>query len=72
MTEECEEIIDNKTLPVKKYNKTVLIKQSTSLSSCKPFAASSILFLLISVIITGLFVNFYVKSQSKRKLQDYY
>ena len=39
-----------------------------SLSSCKPF----ILFLLVNVIITGLFVYFYVNSQSKRKLQDYY
>ena len=26
LTEECKEIIDNKTVPIKKYNKTVLIK----------------------------------------------
>ena len=62
----------NKTLPVKKYNKTVSIKENNSLVSCKPFVASSILFLLVSVIITGLFVYFYVNSQPKRKLQDYY
>ena len=70
LTEEFEEIIDNKTLPVKKYNKSVSIKENTSLSSCKPFVASSILFLLVSVIIAGLFVYFYVNSQSKRKFQD--
>ena len=26
LTKECEEIIGNKTVPIKKYNKTVLIK----------------------------------------------
>ena len=62
----------NKTLLVKKYNKTVSIKENISLSSCKSIVASSILFLLVSVIITGAFVYFYVNSQSKRKLQDYY
>ena len=81
LTEECEEITDdktvsiekhNKTLLVKKYNKTVLIKEKISLSSCKPFVASSIPFSLVSVIITRLFVYFYVNSLSKRKLQDYY
>ena len=43
LTEEREEITDNKTLRVKKYNKTLSIKENTSLSSCKPFVASSIL-----------------------------
>ena len=61
LTEECDETIDNKTvsvekhnktLPVKEYNKTVSIKENTSLSPCKPFFASSILFLLVSVVIT--------------------
>ena len=46
LTEECEEIIDNKTVPiekhnktllVKKHNKTVSIKANISLDSCKPF-----------------------------------
>ena len=81
LTEECEEIIDNKTVSiekhnktflVRKYNKTVSIKVNTSLSSCKPFVPSSILYFLVSVIITGLFVYFYVNSLPKRKLQDYY
>ena len=81
MTEECEEIIENKTvsiekpnkiLIVKKYNKTVSIKENTSFDPRKPSVASSILFLLVSVIITGHFAYFYVNLQSKRKLQDYY
>ena len=62
---------ENKNMSLKKYNKTVSIKENTSLNSCKPFIASSILFLLVSVIVTGLFVYFYDNSQSKRKLQDY-
>ena len=65
LTEECEEIIDNKTVPAKKYLNILL-------DSCKPFFASSLLFLLVSVIIVGLFVYFYVNLQPKRKLKDYY
>ena len=78
LAEECEEIIDNKTLlikenvSIKKYNKTVSITENISLDSCKPFVASSVLFLLVSVIFTGLFIHFFVNLQSKRKLQDYY
>ena len=53
LTEECEEIIDNKTvsiekhnktLLVKKYNKNVSIKENTSFDPCKPYIASSIFF----------------------------
>ena len=78
LTEECEEMINNKTLlikkynktvSIKKYNKTVPIKENISLYSCKPFVASSVLFLLVSVIIIGAFVYFYVNLHSK-KLQD--
>ena len=57
---------------VKKYNKTVSIKENTSFDPCKPNIASSILFLLVSVRTTGAFVYFYVNSHSKIKLQDYY
>ena len=75
LTEECEEIIDNKTLSAKE-NKTVSIKkhnkENNSLDSCKPSVASSVLFLLVSVINTGLFIYFDVNLYSKRKLQDYY
>ena len=49
---------------VHKYNKSQLVDK------CKPFIASSILFLLVSVIITGVFVYYHFNSQSKRKLKD--
>ena len=55
-------------MSIKKYNKTVSVKENISLDSCKP----SVLFLLVSVIITGAFIYFYVYSHSKIKLQDYY
>ena len=70
LTEECEEIIDNKTVPIKKYNNTVSIKENDSVNTCKTFVASSVLFLLISVITIGAFIYFYVNSHSKRGLQD--
>ena len=72
LTEECEEMVDNKTFQVKQNNTPVLIKENSSLNSLKSFVASSILFLLVSVLITGAFVSLYVNSLSKRKLQDYY
>ena len=78
LTEECEEIIVNKTLStkenvsIKKYNETVSIKENIPLDSCKPFVPSFILFLSVSIIITRLFVYFYVNLQSKRKLHDCY
>ena len=73
LVEECE-IIDNKTVSVKKKrNKTVSLKEHNySLDSCKPFVAPSISFLLLSVMTTGAFVYFYFSKQPKRKLQDYY
>ena len=71
LTEDCEEITDNKTVPiekhnktllVKKYNKTVSIKENISLDSCKPFVVSSVLFLLVSVITAGALIYFYINS----------
>ena len=62
----------NKNVSIKKYNKTISVKENISLDSCKPFVSSSVLFLLVSVIITRAFVYFYINSHSKRKLQDYY
>ena len=71
--EECEDIIDNKAITIKKYNKTVSIKENTSLvSSWKLFVASSIFFLLVSIVTVGAFIYFYVSLQPKRKSQDYY
>ena len=52
----------SKTLLIKKYNKTVLIKENISLDFFKPLVASSVLFLLVSVLITSAFVYFYVNS----------
>ena len=49
---------------VHKYNKSQLVDK------CKPLIASSILFLLVSVIITRVFVYYHFNSQSKRKLKD--
>ena len=60
-TEECEEIIDDTTKITQ--NKTIVIKELVE--SCKPLVASSILFLSVSTILTGLFVYFYCKSKSR-------
>ena len=65
LTEECEEIINNRTVPIKKYNKTVSTKED---NSCKPYVTSSILFLLLTVVLTVLFIYFYVNSWSKNDL----
>ena len=59
--EECEEIVDDIT-----QNKTALIKKL--LENCKPFVASSILFVSVSVILTGIVVYLYVKSKNKNDL----
>ena len=72
LAEKCEEIIDNKTVLIRKDNKTVSVKNCISLDPCKQYIASSILFLLISVTITGAFVYFYVNSLSKKRLQTFY
>ena len=56
LTEECKEITDIKE------NKTVtLIKK---IENCKPFVASSILFVCVSVISTGIMTYFYCKSRN--------
>ena len=54
--EKCEEIYDIKTA----NNKTILIKKT--LEDCKPFVASSVLFVSVSIISIGLFIYFYCKS----------
>ena len=51
LTEEREEIIDNKTVSIKTYNETVLVKNCNLFDPCKPYISSSILSLLVSVII---------------------
>ena len=54
--EECEEIIDSIT-----QNKNNCIKGIGK--NCKPFIALSILFVSVSIILTGIVVYFYVKSR---------
>ena len=68
-------MIQNQTLSIKKCNKIQSVHKYNKcqlVDKCKPFIASSILFLLVSVIITGVFMYYYFNSQSKRKLKDYY
>ena len=50
-------VINNKVVT----NKTILIKEIVE--DCKPFVASSIIFLLVLIILTGLLIYFYVKSR---------
>ena len=52
-TKKCVEIIDDITT----------ITQNQLVENCKPFAASSISFLLVTIILTGLLIYFYVKSK---------
>ena len=54
LTEQCEEIIDNEAVSI---SKTI-----TTLDSCKRFVASSVLFLSVSALLTGVFIYFYFKS----------
>ena len=55
--EECEEIIDDTTTFTQ--NKTIVIKELVE--NCKPFVASSILFVSVSITLTGIMIYFYVK-----------
>ena len=57
ITEECEEIIDDTTTITQ--NKTVSVTKFVE--NCKPFATSSILFVSVSVILTGIMIYFYAK-----------
>ena len=59
--EECEEIIDDTTTITQ--NKTIVIKELVE--NCKPFLASSILFVSVSIIVTGIMIYFYVKSKNR-------
>ena len=59
--EECEEIIDDTTTITQ--NKTIVITELVE--NCKPFLASSILFLSVSIIFTGIMIYFCVKSKNR-------
>ena len=55
--EKCDEIVDIK------QNKKVLITKQ--IENCKPFVVSSILFVSVSIILTGIMIYFYVKSRNR-------
>ena len=61
--EECKETIDDTTIT---QNKTVAVTKYVE--NCKPFIASSILFVASSIILTGLVVYFYCKSKPNNVL----
>ena len=47
------------------HNKTVSVKNCNSCDPCKPYVALPILFLMISIKISGVFVYFYLNSHPK-------
>ena len=55
---ECKEIIDNIL-----NNKTVL--RIKYVENCKPFVTSSILFMSVSIILTGIMIYFYARSKNR-------
>ena len=62
--EQCEEIIDDINYVIQ--NKTVtLIKK---IENCKPFIGVSILFLYISIILTGMMIYFCLKPRKNNAL----
>ena len=71
LIDECEEniredeMIKNKAKSVHKYNKSQLVEKY------KPFVALFILLLLVSLIISGIFV-YHLNSHSESKIQDIY
>ena len=69
-------MIQNETLSIKKCNKTQNSVQKYNkiqlVDKCKPFIASSISFLLVSVIITGVFCIIISIHIQKELLKDYY
>ena len=80
LAEECDkntdenEVIHNETLSIKEYNKSTNKNLNTLSSSdpYKPYVALSILFLMMSVTISGAFVYFYLNSRPEKVLQTYY
>ena len=56
---------------IQECNKSIN-KDLNTFDPCKPYIASSIFFLLISVIISSAFLYFYLNSRPKKELQTYY
>ena len=78
LVEECDEntdkneIIHNKTLSIKEYNKSTNkdLNSSSNSDLCKPYVALSILFLMIRLTVSGAFVYFYLNSRPKQKITN--
>ena len=63
MEEECKKIIDIREIAdIKKNKASFIIKK---VENCKPFIASSILFVCVSAIRTGIMIYFSLKSRNR-------
>ena len=62
-TDEIKNISECKAFP--KNKTTTLIKR---VKDCKPFIGVSILFLCVSIILTGIMIYFYLKSKNNNVL----
>ena len=66
-------MIHNETLLIKECSKNISKFLNTSSSnSCRPYDVLFIVFLIITIMISGVFVYFYLYSRSKEVLQTYY
>ena len=78
LVEEYSENIDEnemiyETLLVKECNKNISkILSTSSNNSCRPYVVLFIVFLIIGIIISSVFVYFYLYSRSKKVFQAYY
>ena len=56
--EECKEMVDNIL-----NNKTISIMKQVG--NCKPFVGLSILFVSVSIVLTGIMIYFHCKSRNR-------
>ena len=66
IVKECKEISNNIKNDCIMRNKTVTLTKR--IENCKPFVASSILFVCISIITTGIMIYFCLKSKNNNLL----
>ena len=60
---ETDDIVQNKTVTLIKKIECIST-ECNSTKNCKPFVASSILFVCVSVVLTGVMIYFYYKSKN--------
>ena len=60
---ETDDIVQNKTIALLKKIGCNSI-ECNSTENCKPFVASSVLFVCVSVALTGIMIYFYYKSKN--------